>query len=140
MSEAWPAFNASLNGTSAVLLLLGFANIRRGRPRAHAGFMLAAFGVSAAFLASYLAYHARVGSVRFPGTGWVRRAYFTMLITHTILAIVIAPLAIRTLFLAGHKRFAEHTALARWTLPLWLYVSVTGVLVYWMLYRVSWSQ
>lgn len=135
MSALWPAFNASLNATSAVLLLLGFANIRRGRPRAHAGCMLAAFGVSTVFLASYLAYHAQVGSVRFPGTGWVRPVYLAILLSHTVLAVVIVPLVARTLVLALQKRFDAHRALARWTLPLWFYVSVSGVVVYWMLYQ-----
>ena len=135
MSHPWPAFNASLNATSAVLLMLGFASIRRGRPSEHAGFMLAAFGVSTVFLASYLAYHARVGSVRFPGTGWVRPVYFAILLSHTVLAVVIVPLVARTLILALQKRFDAHRALARWTFPLWLYVSVTGVIVYWMLYQ-----
>ena len=130
-----PTLNATLNAASAVLLVAGFASIRAKRVSAHAGFMLAACGVSALFLISYLVYHARVGSVHFSGTGWVRPVYFSVLISHTILAIVIVPLALRTLFLAGHKRFVEHKAIARLTLPLWLYVSITGVVVYWMLYR-----
>lgn len=135
MSGTWPALNASLNATSALLLLLGFASIRRGRRSAHAAFMCVAFVVSLAFFVSYLAYHARVGSVRFTGAGWARPVYFTILISHTILAVAIVPLVARTLFLASRKRFEAHRALARWTFPLWLYVSVTGVIVYVMLYH-----
>mgnify|MGYP001608794577 CR=1 FL=1 len=135
MSGTWPALNASLNATSALLLMLGFASIRRGRTIAHAAFMCGACLVSLAFLVSYLAYHARVGSVRFPGTGWVRPVYFAILLSHTVLAVVIIPLVARTLALAFQKRLDAHRALARWTLPLWLYVSVTGVIVYLMLYR-----
>ena len=131
----FPALNASLNAASAVLLLAGFGCIRAGRWRAHAGCMVSACVVSLAFLASYLCYHAQVGSVRFPGTGAIRPLYFTVLISHTILAVVIVPMVIRTLWLALRRRLVEHRALARWTFPLWLYVSVTGVLVYWMLYR-----
>ena len=131
----WPLLNAALNATSAVLLIAGFASIRASRVAAHTALMLGAFGVSLLFVASYLVYHARVGTVHFTGTGWIRPVYFGILITHTILAVVIVPLALRALFLAGHKRFAEHKAIARVTLPLWLYVCVTGVVVYWMLYR-----
>ena len=130
-----PALNATLNATSALLLLAGYRSIRIGRIGAHTGFMLAACGVSGLFLTSYLLYHAQVGSVRFGGTGWIRPAYFAILISHTVLAIAIVPLVLRILFLAARKRFAEHVAIARWALPLWFYVSVTGVLVYWMLYR-----
>ena len=143
---AWPALNAALNATSALLLLTGFFFIRakdisRHAPppkrlvRGHAAFMSGALVVSALFFLSYLAYHARVGSVHFLGAGWTRPVYFTVLITHTILAVVIVPLALRTLWLAIRKRFPEHIALARWTFPLWLYVSVSGVAVYLMLYR-----
>lgn len=132
-----PTLNAVLNATSATLLLTGFLCIRAKKIAAHASCMVAAFAVSMLFLASYLFYHAQVGSVRFTGSGWMRPVYFTILLTHTILAIVIVPLVLRTLFLAGHKRFSEHVAIARWTLPLWLYVSVTGVIVYLMLYHLS---
>ena len=135
MTQAWPAINASLNAASAVLLALGFASIRSRRLSAHAACMLGAFGVSLAFFCSYLAYHARVGSVRFTGTGWVRPLYFAILLSHTVLAIVIVPLVVRTLVLALQRRFEAHTRWARWTLPLWFYVSVTGVVVYWMLYQ-----
>ena len=134
-----PALNAALNTTSAALLLAGYLCIRAGRTAAHRRFMLAACAVSAAFFASYLTYHARVGSVPFAGAGWVRPIYFSILISHTILAVVIVPLVARTLFLASRRRFAEHRAIAHWTFPLWLYVSVTGVVVYWMLYRISWD-
>lgn len=135
-----PALNAALNAASALLLLAGYCSIRAGRTVAHAGLMLSACATSALFLASYLIYHVQVGSVRFPGTGWIRPVYFTVLISHTILAVAIAPLVFRTLFLAGRRRFSAHAALARWTLPLWLYVSVTGVAVYWLLYRSPWAR
>lgn len=131
----FPGLNATLNATSAMLLLLGVWAIRAKRIGAHAACMVAACLVSTLFFASYLYYHAHVGSVRFHGIGWARPVYFTILITHTVLAIVIVPLVLRTLFLAGRKRFADHVAIARWTLPLWLYVSVTGVVVYGMLYQ-----
>ena len=131
----WPACNASLNAASAALLVAGLLCIRAKRVAAHRTLMVGACLVTAAFLISYLLYHARVGSVRFLGTGWARPAYFTILISHTILAIVIVPLVLRTLFLAARERFTEHKRLARWTFPLWLYVSVTGIVVYWMLYR-----
>ena len=136
---ALPSVNAVLNATSAVLLLAGFAAIRAKRIAVHMSLMLAALGVSILFLTSYIFYHVHVGSVHFPGTGWIRPVYFTLLITHTVLAIVILPLVSRTLFLAVRKRFDAHRAIARWTLPLWLYVSVTGVVVYWMLYRSPWG-
>ena len=133
----WPALNAVLNATSAVLLVSGLWCIRAGRMLAHACCMLIACAVSAAFLVSYLFYHAQVGSVRFLGTCWIRPVYFTVLISHTTLALVIVPMILRTLHLAVRRRFDQHVALARWTLPLWLYVSVTGVVVYWMLYHMS---
>ena len=134
---AWPALNAALNATSALLLLTGFFFVRAKDISRHAAFMSGALGVSALFFLSYLAYHARVGSVHFLRTGWVRPVYFTVLITHTILAVVIVPLALRTLFLAVRKRFPEHVALARWAFPLWLYVSLSGVAVYLMLYHIQ---
>lgn len=134
-SSVVPTINAMLNGTSAILLVAGFLCIRARWVTAHRTCMLGALGVSTVFLISYLAYHARVGSVHFTATGWVRPLYFAILITHTILAILIVPLALRTAFLAWKSRFGEHIAIARWTLPLWLYVSVSGVAVYWMLYR-----
>ena len=130
-----PTLNAFLNAASATLLLAGWGSIRAKHPIAHARCMVGACGVSVAFLVSYLTYHAQVGSVRFHGTGWVRPVYFAILISHTVLAVAILPLALRTVFLAVRKRFVEHVAIARWTLPLWLYVSVTGVVVYRMLYH-----
>ncbi len=130
-----PALNAILNGTAAVLLVWGFTLIRRGRKRAHKRAMLAAFTVSILFLVSYVVYHAQVGTVRFTRTGPIRAVYFTILGTHTVLAAAVPVLAIMTLGRALRGRFDRHRALARWTLPIWLYVSVTGVAVYWMLYR-----
>jgi uncharacterized membrane protein YozB (DUF420 family) len=130
-----PAVNAVLNGTAAVLLVWGYTLIRRGRKRTHRNVMLAAFAVSTVFLACYLAYHAQVGVVRFPRTGPVRTVYFAILLTHTMLAFAVPPLAIVTLSRGLRRRFDRHRAIARWTLPIWLYVSVTGVVVYWMLYR-----
>ena len=135
----WPALNASLNAASALLLVAGYCCIRAKRITAHACCMGAASTVSLLFFASYLAYHAQVGSVRFQGTGPVRPVYFTILLTHTMLAVVIVPLVVRVLLLAGRRRFAEHRVAARRTLPLWLYVSVSGVTVYWMLYQMWWS-
>ena len=130
-----PALNAVLNATSAGLLALGYVLIRRGRREAHQKIMQAALACSALFLVSYLTYHARVGSVRFPGQGPIRTVYFAILISHTILAAVIVPLVIVTFVRARRGRFERHRAIARVTLPLWAYVSVTGVVVYWMLYR-----
>lgn len=132
-----PALNACLNATSAVLLATGYVLIRRGRRDAHKRVMLAALASSALFLTSYLAYHAQVGSVRFRGQGPVRTAYFTILLTHTVLAVVIVPLVAMTLVPALRGRFDRHRRLARLTLPLWAYVSVTGVVIYWMLYRLQ---
>ncbi len=131
----FPVLNATLNGTSAVLLLIGRALIRRGRLAAHRAVMLTALAASTLFLISYLYYHAHVGSVHFQGAGWSRPLYFTILISHTSLAVVIVPMVIITLGRAVKGRFDRHRAIARWTFPLWLYVSVTGVVVYFMLYR-----
>ena len=130
-----PALNALLNGTCAVLLLVGRNLIRRKRMLAHRFVMLAALCTSAAFLASYLYYHAHVGSVHFQGHGWSRPLYFSILLSHTILAVVIVPLVLVTLSRALRARYALHRALARWTFPLWMYVSVTGVVIYLMLYK-----
>lgn len=130
-----PGLNAVLNSASALLLLSGYVFIRRGRVAAHRRCMLAALGTSALFLISYLVYHYHVGSVAFTGQGWIRRVYFTILISHTILAVTIVPLVLITLSRALRSRFDQHKRIARWTLPLWFYVSVTGVIVYWMLYR-----
>jgi len=129
------ALNASLNGISAILLTVGFSFILKGKIRQHRACMLSAFGVSTAFLISYIIYHIRVGNVRFLGEGWIRPVYFTLLISHVFLAIVILPMAIITLSRALREKFDAHRRIARWTLPLWLYVSVTGVIVYMMLYH-----
>lgn len=133
--SSFPALNASLNATTAVLLLTGWALVKSGRREAHRWTMLAAFCCSALFLACYLWYHFHVGSVRFKGTGPIRTAYFAILLTHTILAIAVLPMILRSLYLAAKDRFEEHRRWARWAFPVWLYVSVTGVTVYWMLYR-----
>jgi uncharacterized membrane protein YozB (DUF420 family) len=130
-----PAVNALLNGTSAVLLLAGYLLIRARRPAAHRAAMLGAVACSALFLASYLYYHAQVGSVRFTGQGPLRIVYFAILGTHTVLAAAIVPLVLVTLQRALAGRFDRHRRIARITLPLWAYVSVTGVVIYWMLYR-----
>ena len=133
-----PAVNAVLNATSALLLIVGFALIRQRRIGAHRACMIAALVTSALFLTSYLIYHAQVGSVRFPGTGGVRTLYLAILLTHTVLAATVPVLALITLSRALQRRFPAHKRIARWTLPIWLYVSVTGIVVYWMLYRMTW--
>ncbi len=129
------ALNATLNASSAVLLSTGYWMIRHGRVLAHKSCMGLAFLSSTAFLVSYLLYHARVGSVAFRGQGWIRPVYFTLLASHTILAVAIVPLAVITLSRALREQFDRHKRIARWTLPLWLYVSVTGVVIYFMLYH-----
>jgi uncharacterized membrane protein YozB (DUF420 family) len=133
-----PALNATLNAVSGVLLFIGYLLIRAGRRDAHRACMLAAFAASTLFLASYLVYHAQVGSVPFTRQGAVRSIYFTILITHVVLAAAVPPLALITLSRGLKARFAKHRAIARWTLPIWLYVSVTGVLVYVLLYQPGW--
>lgn len=130
-----PAVNAILNATAAVLLVCGYILIRRRRKRAHKRVMLAAFVTSCAFLACYLVYHWHVGSVRFPHSGALRTLYLSILGTHTVLAATVPVLAIITLSRGLSARFDKHRAIARWTLPIWLYVSVTGVVVYLMLYK-----
>ena len=130
-----PALNACLNATSALFLLLAYRAIRRREIEKHRGLMLAAALTSAVFLASYLTYHAHVGSVRFTGQGPVRTVYFAILISHTVLAVTVLPLVLRTLYLGLRRRDGQHRRIARWTFPIWLYVSVTGVVVYLMLYR-----
>lgn len=130
-----PALNATLNAIAATLLVIGYVLIRRGRVEAHRRVMIAAFATSALFLASYLIYHANIGSRPFQGQGPIRIVYFTILVTHVVLAAAILPLALITLSYALRARFERHVPIARWTLPLWLYVSVTGVIVYLMLYR-----
>lgn len=133
-----PALNATLNATSGVLLAVGWLLIRSRRIQAHRVCMLAACVVSALFLTSYVVYHAQVGSVPFTRQGFVRPLYFTILLTHVVLAFVTLPLAIITLTRGLKGRFARHRAIARWTMPIWLYVSVTGVLVYVLLYQPTW--
>ena len=133
--EDLPGLNATLNAIAAALLVGGYIMIRRRRIAAHKRFMLSAFATSALFLASYLVYHYNVGSRPFTGQGPIRVVYFTILITHVVLAAAILPMALITLNHALRERFERHVPIARWTLPIWLYVSVTGVVVYWMLYR-----
>jgi uncharacterized membrane protein YozB (DUF420 family) len=131
----YPVIDATLNGTSAVLLVIGRGFIKRGRMAAHRAVMITALVSSSLFLASYLYYHWHVGSVHFQGQGVWRPIYFSILISHTILAITIVPMIIITLSRALRERFDQHQAIASWTYPLWLYVSITGVIVYLMLYR-----
>ena len=129
-----PAVNASLNGTCGVFLLVGYSFIRRGKMFPHKVCMIIAVLCSAVFLACYVYFHAHAGIIRFGGQGWIRPVYFTLLISHTILAVLIVPLVIITLSRALREKFDRHRAIARWTFPLWLYVSVTGVIIYWLLY------
>jgi putative membrane protein len=132
-----PALNASLNGLSALLLAGGYAAIRAGKREVHKFFMISAFTASIVFLVSYVIYHLRVKQlVLFQGQGWIRPVYFTLLTSHTILAIVIVPLILITLRRAWLEKFDKHRQIARWTLPLWFYVSVTGVIVYLMVYQI----
>jgi putative membrane protein len=130
-----PTLNATLNASSAALLTAGYFFIRGRRIDAHKKCMLAAVACSAVFLVSYVIYHLQVGSVRFQGQGWIRPFYFTLLGTHTILAATVVPLALVTVTRSLRGNFERHRAIARWTLPIWLYVSVTGVIVYFMLYH-----
>jgi len=130
-----PAVNATLNGISTVLLTSGYVLIRRGRIAQHRLCMIAAFLTSALFLVSYLVYHLQIGSQPYTGQGPLRIVYFAVLISHVILAALIPPLALLTLSRGLRRDDARHVAIARWTLPIWLYVSVTGVIVYWMLYQ-----
>ncbi len=135
MTPILPTINATLNATAAVLLIWGYTLIRRKRVQTHRKVMTTAFITSCLFLICYLIYHAQVGSVHFPKTGFIRTVYFTILITHTSLAAAVPVLAVITLRRARAGNFARHRAIARWTLPIWLYVSVTGVVVYFMLYH-----
>jgi putative membrane protein len=130
------ALNATLNGTSAILLACGYVAIKNGKMKVHKVFMISAFAVSTVFLASYLIYHYRVGHVVFQGRGWIRPLYFVLLTSHTVLAIVIVPMILVTLRRAWLEKFDRHRLIARWTLPLWFYVSVTGVTVYVLLYQI----
>ena len=131
----FPALNAMLNGTSAALLLTGRVLIAKRRIVAHRICMIAAVVASALFLACYLFFHYKVGNILFLGQGWARSVYFTILISHVTLAMVIVPMAIITLTRGLGGRYPQHRAIARWTWPLWMYVSITGVLVYFMLYQ-----
>ena len=130
-----PTVNAALNATAAVLLVWGYLLIRRKRVQMHRKVMLTAFATSSLFLICYIVYHAQVGSVRFPGTGAIRTVYLSILGTHTLLAATVPVLAVITLNRGLRGRFDKHRKIARWTLPIWLYVSVTGVVVYLMLYH-----
>jgi len=136
-SLSLPALNAALNSFSAVFLLAGFLFIKWRNQSAHRVCMLSAFVCSMLFLISYLIYHYQVGSVPFRGQGWIRPVYFSILLTHPVLATAVVPLALITLSRALRQRFDAHRRLALWTFPIWLYVSVTGVVVYWMLYRLG---
>ena len=133
-----PAVNASLNAISGVLLVVAYALIRQRKIEQHRKVMLAAFATSALFLVCYVVYHAQVGSVRFTRQGFVRPLYFTILITHVTLAALVLPMAIVTLSRGLTARYPQHRKIARWTFPIWLYVSVTGVLVYILLYQPTW--
>jgi uncharacterized membrane protein YozB (DUF420 family) len=133
-----PAVNATLNGLSGLLLLVGYVLIRAGRTEQHRRVMIMAFITSSLFLVCYLTYHAQVGSVQFTRQGLVRPLYFSILITHVVLAAAVLPLAIVTLSRGLKARYARHRAIARWTFPIWMYVSVTGVLVYILLYQPTW--
>jgi putative membrane protein len=132
-----PAVNAVLNGTAALLLVAGWWNIRRGRIDVHRRLMLGAFTTSVLFLVSYVTYHAQAGSSPFGGSGWIRVVYFTILLTHIVLAAANLPMAIVTLARGLRRDDERHRRLARWTFPVWVYVSVTGVVIYLMLYRLS---
>jgi len=132
-----PSLNAGLNAASAFLLILGFIFIRQGAWTGHALCMCSAFGTSTLFLISYLTYHYFHGATPFMGEGWIRPVYFTILISHTILAVAVVPLVLVTLFRALKSRFESHAKIARITFPIWLYVSFTGVFIYWMLYHLE---
>ncbi len=138
--EIAPTLNALLNGTSAVLLLTGRWLISRRRIETHKRVMIAAFATSSIFLVNYLVYHALIhGSKHFIGQGWIRPVYFTILLTHTVLAAAIVPLVLLSLTRGLKRQDARHRAVSRWTFPLWLYVSITGVVIYLLLYQVSWT-
>ena len=130
-----PMLNACLNLVATAFLVAGYTWIRRGDMRRHRASMVCACAASAAFLASYLVYHWQVGSVPYTGQGWIRPVYFAILISHIVLATVIVPLVALTLLRAARGSFEQHRRIARWTWPLWMYVSVTGVVIYWMLYH-----
>lgn len=132
-----PVVNAVLNGTAAVLILVGIYLIKTGRQRAHRAVMISAFVASSLFLVSYLTYHAHIGSKHFPGQGTARTIYFAILLTHTVLAALVVPMVLVTLTRGLKGRFDRHRPIARWTYPVWLYVSVTGVVIYLMLYQMK---
>ena len=134
MIEQLPTLNAALNALSACLLVLGWAAIRKGKARRHRNLMVGALGCSVLFLVSYVTYHIAKLHTPFEGEGWTRPVYFAILITHVVLAVAIVPLVILTVVRAARARFERHRRIARWTLPLWLYVNVTGVVIYFMLY------
>jgi len=131
----FPPIDATLNGATAILLIIGHTFIKRGAMNKHRAMMITAFCTSIIFLGCYLYYHFHVGSVRFRGEGWSRPLYFSILISHTVLAAVVVPMILTTLTFALTKKFDRHRRLARWTYPVWMYVSVTGVIVYLMLYK-----
>ena len=133
-----PAVNATLNALSGILLLIAYSHIRARRIQQHRRFMIAAFATSSLFLVCYLVYHAQVGSVPFTRQGFVRPLYFTILITHVTLAATVVPLALVTLSRGLKAQYPQHRRIARWTFPVWMYVSVTGVLVYVLLYQPTW--
>ena len=130
-----PTLNAILNATSGILIIIGYVMIRRGKINAHRACMIGAVTASIIFLISYLIYHFNVGATRFAGTGWSRPFYFTVLVSHTILAVMLAPVVVVTLRRALKGDFKRHRKIARWTFPMWIYVSITGVIVYFMLYH-----
>lgn len=132
----FPALNAGLNGASAIMIATGRVFIRRQKVRLHRACMIIAVATSSLFLISYLYYHAHVGSVHFPGQGWVRPVYFTILISHTLLAAAVVPLVLISLNYGLREKFDRHRRIVRWAFPVWLYVSVTGVVVYVMLYQI----
>ena len=134
MAPFLPTLNACLNAAAAAAIVTGVLAIRRRRIAVHRAAMLTAFGVSTAFLVSYVVYHYQTGSRPFPGEGPLRTVYLTLLLTHTVLAVAVVPLVLVTLYRALTRQFTRHVRVARWTFPIWLYVSVTGVVVYWMLY------
>ena len=137
MAEFFPPLNALLNATAGVLLVIGWRHIRAGRREAHRRAMLAAFGISVVFLVSYLASKAISGTTRFPDLGWIRSVYLLILLTHTLLAPLVAVGALAALWLAWRERFDAHRRLARWLFPCWMYVSVTGVVIYLMLFQLA---
>lgn len=132
--SSFPAINAGLNSACTVFLLLGYSFIRRGKILAHKISMLSAFLCSMIFLGCYVYFHLHAGIIHFGGAGWIRPVYFTLLFSHTVLAVAILPLVLVTLSFALREKFSSHRRIARWTFPLWLYVSVTGVVIYWLLY------